>query len=152
MGNCTSSGGGGSGGGNGGANQSQKIYTEILQQGLNSNIQGIRNKAKEGIGNYSFKGASPVSFGEAQQMQNSTMKSLTRGENTLIDGLLPDGKHVYFAGKTESEQIQKLLNKKKSKVDTTPGSLEGRTTSTYDRWYSANRRKFANYYNGSKGK
>lgn len=147
---CTNRGRGGSGGI--GISQSQKIYNQFLQAGLNSNIKGIRAKAEEGIGNYSFKGASAVSFDEATTMINTTMQSLTRGENTLIDGELPNGKHVYFAGKTESSQIQALMNKRKSKVDTTPSrnSVTG-TTTTYDRWLKRNRRNFESWYYGNKG-
>lgn len=133
--------------------QSEKIYNQILEQGLNSKIQGIRNKAMNGTGNYNFKNASPAPYEQAKNMQSSTMKALTRGENTLVDGLLPNGQHVYYAGKTESKEIQSLLDKRKSKADTTSNIPDNvRTTSTYDRWYKANRRKFDSYYNASKGK
>lgn len=140
----------GSGGGGGMAMQ-REIYNEFLQQGLNSNIKGIRTKAEQGTGNYNFKGASAVSFDEATTMKNTTMKSLTRGENTLVDGELPNGKHVYFAGKTESSQIQTLLEKKKSKTDTTSNIPDNkRTTTTYDRWQKRNRRNFDSWYYGNK--
>ena len=136
-----------------GGSQSEKIYNQILEQGLNRKIQGIRNKAMNGTGNYSFKNASPAHYEQAKNMQSSTMKALTRGENTLVDGLLPNGQHVYYAGKTESKEIQSLLDKRKSKSDTTSNIPDNaRTTSTYDRWYKANRRKFDSYYNASKGK
>lgn len=99
---------------------SKKVYNEILSKGLNSKFPGIRAKAEEGTGNYSFKGAQAVGYDQAMKMKSASMKALTRGENTLIDGELPNGKHVYFAGKTESPHIQVLLEKRKSKVDTTP--------------------------------
>ena len=131
--------------------QSKKIYSTFLTQGLNSNIKGIRTKAEEGTGNYSFKGASAVSFDEASTMESASMKALTRGEHTLIDGILPNGKHVYYANKTESRQIQALLEKRKAKSDTTPNVPDDkRTTTTYDRWLKANRRKFDNWYFGNK--
>lgn len=131
--------------------QSRKIYSAFIAQGLNSNIKGVRTKAEEGTGNYSFKGASAVSFDEASTMERSTMKTLTRGENTLIDGELPNGKHVYYAGKTESPQIQALLEKKRSKSDTIPNLPDDkRTTTTYDRWLKNNRRKFDDWYFGNK--
>lgn len=139
------------GGGSGGISQSRKIYNSMLSQGLNSNIKGIRTKAEEGTGNYSFKGASAVSFDEASTMRSATMKALTRGENTLIDGELPNGKHVYFAGKTESPQIQALLEKRKSKADTTSNVPDNkRTTSTYDSWLKRNRRNFDSWYYGDR--
>ena len=131
--------------------QSQKVYNSVLAAGLNSNIQGIRTKAEQGIGNYSFKGASAVSFDEANTMMSATMKALTRGENTLIDGILPSGKHVYFAGKTESPQIQALLEKRKAKSDTTANVPDvKRTTTTYDSWRKRNQRNFDNWYNGNR--
>lgn len=139
------------GGGGGAISQSKNIYNSMLQQGLNSNIKGIRTKAEQGTGNYSFKDAKAVSFDEASTMRSATMKALTRGENTLIDGELPNGKHVYFAGKTESPQIQALLEKRKSKTDTTSNVPDNkRTTSTYDRWLKQNRRNFDSWYYGSR--
>ena len=154
MGNClpaVSDGGSRAGGsGGGGISQSQEIYNQLLQAGLNSNIKGIRAKAEQGTGNYSFKGAQAVSFNEANTMKSITMKALTRGENTLIDGELPNGKHVYFAGKTESPQIQALLEKRKSKTDTMANVPDNkRTTSTYDSWLKRNRRNFDSWYYGN---
>lgn len=142
MGTCTAGTGGGS------IKASKKIYNEILNQGLNSKINGIREKAINGTGNYSFKGASPVTYQQAQEMVKSTMKSVTRGENTLVDGELPNGKRVYFASTTNSPEIQTLLKKRSSKADTSPGELSNRTTSTYDRWLKNRRRKFDDYYYG----
>lgn len=131
--------------------QSREIYNELLGQGLNSNIPGIRKKASEGTGNYSFKGATPVSYEESLNMTRGTMKSHTRGENTLVDGKLPNGKHVYYAGKTESPQIQTLLEKRKSKTDTTPKLPDNmNTTTTYDKWLSRHRQKFDDWYFGGK--
>lgn len=140
-----------SGAGGGGISQSQEIYNQLLQAGLNSNIKGIRAKAEQGTGNYSFKDAQAVSFDEANTMKSVTMKALTRGENTLIDGELPNGKHVYFAGKTESPQIQALVEKRKSKTDTTSNVPDNkRTTSTYDAWLKRNRRNFDSWYYGNR--
>lgn len=148
---CSNIGGGGSSNANGEISQSRTIYNTMLTQGLNSNIKGIRTKAEQGTGNYSFKGASAVSFDEASTMRNTTMKALTRGENTLIDGELPSGKHVYYAGKTESPQIQALLEKRKSKSDTTSNVPDDRrTTTTYDRWQKNNRRKFDDWFFGNR--
>lgn len=139
----------GSGGGGGGIAQSKNIYNSMLQQGLNSNIKGIRTKAENGTGNYSFKGATPVTYEEALKI-GKTSKAITRGENTLVEGYLPNGKHVYFAGKTESPQIQTLLEKRKSKEDITPNIPDNiqTTTTTYDRWQKNNRRKFDDWYFG----
>lgn len=125
---------------------SQSIKNDMLNQGLNSNIAGIRQKAQQGIGNYSFKNATAVTANVAEQM--TTSQVLTRNGNTLIDGYLADGTHVFYANKTNSPEIQKLLNKRKTKTDTTAGNTDmtGKTTTTYDRWYKSNARKFANYY------
>lgn len=142
-----------SSGGGRGISQSQEIYNQFLQAGLNSNIKGIRAKAEQGTGNYSFKDAQAVSFDEANTMKNVTMKAVTRGENTLIDGELPNGKHVYFAGKTESPQIQALLEKRKSKTDTTANVPDNkRTTTTYDKWLKQNRKNFDSWYYGNQQK
>lgn len=129
------------------------IYNQILSQGLNSNIAGIRQKAENGIGNYSFKGASPVTYQYAiNNMSKYSMKSVTRGENTIIDGVDSSGKHIYFAGKTESPQIQALLKKKKTTMDTKSNLPDNiTTTTTYDRWLRNTHRKFDDYYNGQKG-
>lgn len=133
--------------------RSVQIYNQFLEQGLNSKIKGIQEKATNGTGNYSFKSASPVTYDEALNMQKSTMNSLTRGENTLVDGILPNGNHVYFAGKTSSPQIQTLLERRKSKTDTTAKVPDDkRTTTTYDRWRKQNQRNFESWFYGNQGK
>ena len=136
-----------SAGGNAELQTSRDIYNSMLQQGLNSSISGIRKKAEEGKGNYSFKVASAVPYNEAETMISSSMKAITRGENTLIDGILPNGKHVYFAGKTNSRQIQLLLEKRKSKTDTTANIPDNKTTTTtYDSWRRRNRKNFESWF------
>lgn len=127
---------------------SKEVYNEILSKGLNSKIPGIRTKAENGTGNYSFKGATPVTYEEALKM-GRTANVVTRGENTLVSGYLPNGKHVYFAAKTNSQQIQTLMEQRRSKTDTTANVPDrANTTTTYERWYKQNRRKFENYYYG----
>lgn len=138
----------GSKGGGGGIAQSKNIYNSMLQQGLNSNIKGIRTKAENGTGNYSFKGATPVTYEEALKM-GRTANVVTRGENTLVSGYLPNGKHVYFAAKTNSQQIQTLMEQRRSKTDTTANVPDrANTTTTYDRWQKNNRKKFDDWYFG----
>lgn len=133
--------------------QSVQIYNQFLEQGLNSKIKGIQEKAANGTGNYSFKNASPVTYDEALNMQKSSMNSLTRGENTLVDGILPNGQHVYYAGKTSTSQIQTLLERRKSKTDTTAKVPDDkRTTTTYDRWRKQNQRNFESWFYGNQGK
>lgn len=124
----------------------------MLNKAINSNIAGIRLKAQQGIGNYSFKNATAVTANVAEQMTTSQVH--TKDGYTLIDGSLPNGKHVFYANKTNSPEIQKLLNKRKTKTDTTAGNTDmtGKTTTTYDRWYKSNARKFANWFYGSSGK
>ena len=140
----------------GGANKSialsESIKSDMLNKALNSNIAGIRLKAQQGTGIYSFKNATAVTAKVAEQM--TTSKVHTKDGYTLIDGVLPNGKHVFYANKTNSPEIQKLLTKRKNKTDTTPGNLDmtGKTTTTYDRWYKNNQKKFANWYYGSSGK
>lgn len=140
----------------GGANKSialsESIKKDMLNQGLNSNIAGIRLKAQQGTGNYSFKNATAVTADVAEQMTASQV--LTRNDNTLIDGVLPNGKHVFYANKTNSPEIQKLLTKRKNKTDTPAGNLDmtGKTTTTYDRWYKNNKKKFANWFYPLSGK
>ena len=150
MGTCST----GSKSGNGAQiQQSVKIYNQFLEQGLNSKIKGIQEKAENGTGNYSFKNASPVAYDEALNMQKSSMNTITRGENTLVDGILPNGQHVYFAGKTSTPQIQTLLERRKSKTDTTAKVPDDkRTTTTYDRWRKQNQRNFESWFYGNQGK
>ena len=146
---------GSSSGGSGGALNatsekaySKEVYKEILSKGLNSKIPGIRTKAENGTGNYSFKDATPVTYEDALKM-GRTANVVTRGENTLVSGYLPNGKHVYFAAKTDSQQIQTLMEQRRSKIDTTANVPDrANTTTTYDRWYKQNRRNFENYYYG----
>ncbi len=52
---------GAKGGAGGNFKQAESIKQEMLQQGLNSKISGIRQKAEQGIGNYAFKNANAVS-------------------------------------------------------------------------------------------
>ena len=131
---------------------SESIKNDMLNQALNSNISGIRLKAQQGTGNYSFKNATAVTADVAEGMIASQVHA--KDGYTLIDGTLPNGKHVFYANKTNSPEIQKLLIKRKNKTDTTPGNLDmtGKTTTTYDRWYKNNQKKFANWFYGSSGK
>lgn len=133
-------------------NLSESIKSDMLNKALNSNIAGIRLKAQQGTGNYSFKNATAVTAKVAEQMTASQVH--TKDGYTLIDGVLPDGKYVFYANKTNSPEIQKLLTNRKNKTDTTPGNLDmtGKTTTTYDQWYKNNQKKFANWYYGSSGK
>ena len=139
-------------GGNKSIALSESIKSDMLNKALNSNIAGIHQKAQQGIGNYSFKNATAVTIKVAEQMTTSQVH--TKDGYTLIDGALPNGKHVFYANKTNSPEIQKLLTKRKNKTDTTPGNLDmtGKTTTTYDRWYKNNQKKFANWFYGSSGK
>lgn len=124
---------------------SESIKNDMLNQALNSNIAGIRLKAQQGTGNYSFKNATAVTSDVAEGMITSQVH--TKNGNTLIDGVLSDGSHVFYANKSNSPEIQKLLANRKTKTDTTQGNLDNAmTTTTYSRWYANNKRKFANYY------
>ena len=91
---------------------SKSIRDQFIQSGLNSNIAGIRKKAAEGTGNYSYKNAKAVSYEDAKSM--SALKVHEKGENTLIDGVNPKGQHVFYANKSDTPQI-KILKEKAEK-------------------------------------
>lgn len=58
-----------SGGGSAETQNSNAIKNQMIQDGLNSRIAGIRQKAENGTGNYSFKSASATSFENAKKSQ-----------------------------------------------------------------------------------
>ena len=153
---------GGRGGASGvgsGNSLSESIKRDMINQGLNSNIAGIRKKAEQGIGNYSFKNAKPVNAKTAEQLTNN-VKVHEKNGNTLVEGITSKGTHVYYANKSNSPEIKKILAKKAERADAAAKAaahradqdLTGKTTTTYDRWAKNNRRKFDNYYFGTNGK
>lgn len=129
---------------------SNKIKDQFIQSGLNSNIAGIRKKAAEGTGNYSYKDAKAVSYEDAKKM--IAMQVHEKGENTLIDGVAANGKHVFYANKTDTPQIKALKEKAdkqgSSERSTQRQDLTGKTTTTYDRWRKRNKNNFDAYWNG----
>lgn len=137
--------------GSGEKSRSENIKNEMLNAGLSSNIAGIRKKAEQGIGNYSFKDAKAVS---AKQFEESGtyIKIHERNGNTLLEGFLKNGKHVYYANKSDSAEIKKVLDERKRKKerqsDTTlrRPDYTGKTTTTYERWRTNNSRKFEEWY------
>lgn len=144
-------------GGSGSADiaRSNKIKEEILQNALNSNIAGIREKAANGTGNYNFKNAEAVDFEDAGKMEITSMRFVERGENTLVHGTTNSGEHIFYANKSSSPEIstmkqaknewkQKNLESQKAgeNLDITP-------TTTYNRWLKNNRKKFGNWWRRS---
>lgn len=130
----------------------------MLQQGLNSKISGIRQKAEQGIGNYAFKNANAVSA-ETFDKVTSGMVFHERNGNTLVEGYLENGRHVFYANKSDSQEIQKLRSQqtvRKEKIAEAAsyrpdrGNTTTKTTSTYERWRKGIHRKFDSFYGDEK--
>ena len=134
---------------------SKQIRDEFLNEGLNSKFPGIRKKAEEGTGNYGFKNAVPASAEEVEK--SKYLHITTKGDNTLVEGYGGSGNHIFYANKTNSPAIQKLVaiqnerHRKITEVNTKLGNgdLTGKTTTTYERWRKNQHRKFDNYYFGA---
>lgn len=136
--------------------QSENIKQKFLSKGLNSKIEGIRIKAEQGKGNYAFKNATAVSPKEAEKFIHNSRVHEHDGE-TLIEGYLSNGNHVYYANKSDSAEIQNLLNMRHKDQDTTirrhdfSSGVMG-TTATYEKWRKNNMKKFTDYWEGSSNK
>lgn len=136
---------------------SESIKNEFINQGLNSNIAGIRKKAEQGTGNYSYKSAQAVSADIVEGLTNN-VKVHEKNGNTLVEGITADGKHVYYANASNSPEINRILSKKAERAEKSlklaneraDQDLTGKTTTTYDKWYKNNRKKFDAWYNGAK--
>lgn len=136
--------------------QSESIKQEFLNAGLNSKIAGIRIKAEQGKGNYEFKDAIAVTSKEAEEfIHNSRVHE--RGGKTLIEGYSNNGKHGYYANKSDSAEIQNLLNMRHKEQDTAirrhdfSNGVTG-TTTTYEKWRKNNIKKFTDYWESPSGK
>lgn len=149
---------GAKGGAGGNFKQAENIKQEMLRQGLNSKISGIRQKAEQGIGNYAFKNASAVSA-ETLDKVTSGMIFHERNGNTLVEGYLDNGRHVFYANKSDSPEIQKLRSRqtvRKEKIAEAAayrpdyGNTTTKTTSTYERWHKGIHRKFDSFYGDEK--
>lgn len=150
---------GAKGGAGGNFKQAESIKQEMLQQGLNSKISGIRQKAEQGIGNYAFKNANAVSA-ETFDKVTSGMVFHERNGNTLVEGYLENGRHVFYANKSDSQEIQKLRSQQTARKEKiaevaahrADNDLTGKMTGTYKRWLKRNHSKFDAYYDDSSGK
>lgn len=149
---------GAKGGAGGNFKQAENIKQEMLRQGLNSKISGIRQKAEQGIGNYTFKNASAVSA-ETLDKVTSGMIFHERNGNTLVEGYLDNGRHVFYANKSDSPEIQKLRSRqtvRKEKIAEAAayrpdyGNTTTKTTSTYESWRKGIHRKFDSFYGDEK--
>lgn len=149
---------GAKGGAGGNLKQAESIKQEMLQQGLNSKISGIRQKAEQGIGNYAFKNANAVSA-ETFDKVTSGMVFHERNGNTLVEGYLENGRHVFYANKSDSQEIQKLRSQqtvRKEKIAEAAsyrpdrGNTTTKTTSTYESWRKGIHRKFDSFYGDEK--
>lgn len=137
--------------------RSENIKQKFLSKGLSSKIEGIRIKAEQGKGNYAFKNATAVTAKEAEEFIHNSRVHEHDGE-TLIEGYSSNGNHVYYANKSDSAEIQSLLNMRHNKdQDTTirrhdfSSGVTGATT-TYERWRKNNMKKFTDYWEGSSNK
>ena len=134
---------------------SEKIKNEFINKGLNSNIAGIRKKAEEGTGNYAFRNASAVSAETIDKVVDGQMKFHENNGNTLVEGFLENGRHVYYANKSDSQEIQKLKARQTAKQEKAAEiaafrpdfDFTGRTTTTYDKARKNRQRKFDSYWN-----
>lgn len=139
---------------------SESIKKEMLDIGLNSPFPGVRQKAEQGVGNYAFKNAGAVSAEAMDNVIGGQMKFHERNGNTLVEGFLENGRHVYYANKSDSPEIQRFRAQqtaKQKKVAEIAAhrpdfDLTGRTTTTYDRARANRLRKFDEYWNDSSGK
>lgn len=154
MGSCSS---GAKGGASGYLKQAESIKQEMLQQGLNSKISSVRKKAEQGIGNYTFKNASAVSA-ETLDKVTSDMVFHERNGNTLVEGYLEDGRHVFYANKSDSREIQRLQSpfakeKAKAAASVAETARTGKTTetTTYQRMLKRLKGNFDAYYFGGMG-
>lgn len=149
---------GAKGGAGGNLKQAESIKQEMLRQGLNSKISGIRQKAEQGIGNYAFKNASAVS---AEVFDKTTAIPIfhERNGNTLVEGYLDNGRHVFYANKSDSPEIQKLRSQqtvRKEKIAEAAsyrpdhGNTTTKTTSTYESWRKGIHRKLDSFYGDEK--
>ena len=136
--------------------QSENIKQKFLDKGLSSKIEGIRKKAEKGEGNYEFKNATAVSPKEAEKFIHNSRVHEHDGE-TLIEGYSSNGNHGYYANKSDSAEIQSLLNMRHKDQDTTirrhdfSSGVMG-TTATYEKWRKNNTKKFMDYWEGSSNK
>ena len=136
---------------------SESIKNEFINQGLNSKFAAIRKKAEEGTDNYSYKTAQAVSADVAEGLTNN-VKVHEKNGKTLVEGITADGKHVYYANASNSPEIKRILIKKAERAEKAAKlaneradqDLTGKTTTTYDRWYKRNRKKFDDWYYGGK--
>lgn len=122
--------------------KSTQIKNQFLESAMNSKLKGVQRDAKNGTGNYSFKDASPVNISDAMKM--TEMRFMEKNGNTLVHGLIGN-KHVFIADKSDSKIIKDLEKKKKNASHSNKAEItrpEIRTTSTYDRWRSRNKKNF----------
>lgn len=135
--------------------RSENIKREFLDSGLSSNIAGIRKKAEEGTGNYSFKNASAVSSEDAEKfVTNGESIAIERKGKTLIQGYTDNGKDVFYANDSSSPEIQNLMKIRNSKNiqdtslyqhDFMSGTGMG-FTSTYNNTRNRRNKKFDDWY------
>jgi HK97 family phage prohead protease len=136
--------------------RSENIKQKFLSKGLSSKIEGIRIKAEQGKGNYAFKNATAVSAKEAEKFIHNSRVHEHDGE-TLIEGYSSNGNHGYYANKSDSAEIQSLLNMRHKGQDTTirrhdfSSGVMG-TTTTYEKWRKNNTKKITDYWEGSSNK
>ena len=133
----------------------EAIASEIISKGLSSNMAGIRRKAENGEGVYEIKNAKAINAKTAENFDPNLMSEYERNGNTVIAGYLKDGSFAYYANKSDSPEIAKISAMRRRGSATVSDNIYddtvgAKTTTTYDRWYSNQRRKFDNYYYGTR--
>lgn len=135
-------------GAGGGKAASKKIKDDFIKSGLNSKFKGVRRDAENGTGAYSYKNSESVGYRDAQKMV--PYKIHEKNGNTLVEGLIGD-REVVYGNKSESKEIKNLKDRLDTRRDRHEKKQdEIRTTTTYDRWHSNNRKNFDAWFNGGK--
>lgn len=147
---------------NSASEETERIKNEIVNS---VSLEGIKRKAINGEGNWSWVKNKPISEKDALEMDID--KTLDKGEYTVIVGRLGN-EPVYFATKTNAtnpaisraikikSEKDALRKKEEEKLQqdsliTQGNGIYNKTTTTYERWRKNNKKNFDAWYYGSTG-
>jgi HK97 family phage prohead protease len=143
------------------AEETERIKSEIVDS-INPKFAGIKRKAENGEGNWSWTKGEAASESEAQNMDH-IWNVYDKGKYTVVDGSIGN-KNVYFAADSSNPTVIKAKGimaereasrtERERKIARDSIETQGKsktTTSTYDRWYSNNRKNFDAYWNAAQG-
>ena len=143
------------------AEETERIKSEIVDS-INPKFAGIKRKAENGEGNWSWTKGQAASESEAQNMDH-IWNVYDKGKYTVVDGSIGN-KNVYFAADSSNPTVIKAKGimaereasrtERERKLARDSIETQGKsktTTSTYDRWYSNSRKNFDAYWNGTQG-